>query len=182
MGNGVCGVQPTLAQSWKQHGSGGPNFPVTLPLTGPFGIECRTGPIAGNHQVIITLPGAPSSITDVKVTPGQGGTASVANSSVAGNQVTVNLTNVSDAQLLTIDLLGVTIGASAGDVIVPMGVLLGDVNATTLVDGNDVSVVQGSTRQTLDNTTFRRDVNTTGLIDGNDVALTQGNTRNGISP
>jgi hypothetical protein len=61
-----------------------------------------------------------------------------------------------------------------------MGVLLGDVDSTTQVDGNDVSSVQGKTRQTPDSSNFRMDVNCTGLIDGNDVSLTQGNTRNGL--
>jgi hypothetical protein len=58
-----------------------------------------------------------------------------------------------------------------------MGGLVGDVNATGSVDGNDVSAVQGQTRQTANSTNFRYDVNATGLIDGNDVSLTKSHTR-----
>ena len=40
--------------------------------------------------------------------------------------------------------------------------LIGDVNASGLVDGNDVSAVQSHTRQSMNNTNFRYDVNTSG--------------------
>ncbi|MDQ6912843.1 MAG: hypothetical protein M3128_08210, partial [Verrucomicrobiota bacterium] len=72
-------------------------------------------------------------------------------------------------------------GAGVTDTIsVAMSILLGDVNATRLVDGNDVSAVQGQTRQTLDENNFRMDVNLTGLIDGSDVTLTQNHTRSSL--
>jgi hypothetical protein len=61
-----------------------------------------------------------------------------------------------------------------------MGLLIGDVNASKLVDGNDVSAVQSHTRQSVNNTNFRYDVNASGLIDGNDVSLTQGQTRTSL--
>jgi len=67
-----------------------------------------------------------------------------------------------------------------GDVSIPMAVLLGDVNLTRSVDGNDVSAVQGHTRQTVDSSNFRFDVNATGGIDGNDVSLTQSATRTSL--
>jgi hypothetical protein len=43
-----------------------------------------------------------------------------------------------------------------------MSVLVGDVNGTGGVDGNDVSAVQSHTREAVNATTFRFDVNTTG--------------------
>ena len=58
-----------------------------------------------------------------------------------------------------------------------MDVLAGDVNATGVVDGNDVSGVQGQTRNTIDTTNFKFDVDLSGLIDGNDVSFTQSQTR-----
>jgi hypothetical protein len=61
-----------------------------------------------------------------------------------------------------------------------MDVLLGDVNSTGLVDGNDVSAVQAKTRQAATSSNFRLDVNTSGLIDGNDVSLVQSKTRTSL--
>ncbi|MDQ6707293.1 MAG: hypothetical protein M3Z85_15115, partial [Acidobacteriota bacterium] len=63
---------------------------------------------------------------------------------------------------------------------VQLALLVGDVNGTGLVDGNDVSAVQAQTRQSLPTANFRLDVNCTGLIDGNDVSMTQGQTRNSL--
>ncbi len=97
-------------------------------------------------------------------------------------QVTVNLTNVSNAQTLAVNLLGVSDSMGhSGNVAIPMSVLIGYVNFTGLVDGNDVSAVQSHTRQPVDNTNFQYDVNTSGgLIDGNDVSLTQAHTRTSL--
>jgi hypothetical protein len=62
-----------------------------------------------------------------------------------------------------------------------MGALLGDVNATGGVDGNDVAAVQSHTRQLVNSDAQARfDVNATGAIDGNDVAITQGQTRTSL--
>ncbi len=122
-------------------------------------------------------------VQNVTVTPGAGGTASLAapnGFSVSSSQVTVNLTNVSNAQTLTINLLGVSNGVRSGNVSVPMSVLLADVNSNGVVDGNDVAAVQSNTRQPVNNITFRHDVNTTGNIDGNDVSITQGQTRTSL--
>jgi hypothetical protein len=98
------------------------------------------------------------------------------------NQYTVNLTNVSDAQYITVTLNSVVDSTgNAADVVGPqMGVLVGDVNANGLVDGNDVSAVQSQTRQPVSNMNFRDDVNANGLIDGNDVSVAQGRTRTSL--
>ena len=61
-----------------------------------------------------------------------------------------------------------------------MGLLIGDVDATGRVDGNDVSGVQSRTRQTTDGTNYRYDVDFSGRIDGNDVSETQGHTRTAL--
>jgi hypothetical protein len=61
-----------------------------------------------------------------------------------------------------------------------MGVLIGDVNATGGVDGNDVAAVQSHTRQPVTSANFRFDVNASGGIDGNDVSLTQSHTRTAL--
>ncbi len=180
VGNLACpavALVPVSAVSRKTHLGAG-DFDVDLPLLGNPGIECRTGGPSKNFKVVFTFPVPITSGGSASVTPGNGGTATVVGSpSVNNTQVTVDLTNVSDNQVLTVNLVGVAGGGKTGNVSVQMEVLLGDVNATGLVDGNDVSTVQGKTRQSADLTNFRSDVNLTGLIDGNDVSITQGQTR-----
>jgi hypothetical protein len=181
VGNTTCStgtIVPVGAVSRKTHGSAG-DFDVDLPLTGKPGIEDRTGGASGNHTVIITFA-VPVTVGSASVTPGAGGTGSVNGMSVNNSQVTVNLTNVSNAQTLSVNLIGVAGGGNSGNVSIPMSVLLADVNSTGLVDGNDVSAVQSNTRQPVNNMTFRYDVNSTGNIDGNDVSITQGQTRTSL--
>jgi phospholipase C len=85
-----------------------------------------------------------------------------------------------NAQTIQVPLVAVNDGTATSDVSIPMSILIGDVNASGLVDGNDVSAVQADTRQTANSTNFRLDVNTSGLIDGNDVSLAQSNTRTSL--
>jgi hypothetical protein len=184
VGNVTCPagvIVPVSAVSRKTHGSAG-TFDIGLPLIGNPGIECRTGSIGGNHQVIITFS-VPVTVSNVTVTPGAGAMANIDPTngfSVNNTQVTVNLTNVTNAQTLTINLIGVAGGGRSGNVAIPVSVLLADVNGSGSVDGNDVSAVQSHTRQAVNNTTFQYDVNATGLIDGNDVSITQGQTRTSL--
>jgi hypothetical protein len=110
------------------------------------------------------------------VTPGVGKTASIAPTkgfSVKNTQVTVNLTNVGNVQTLAINLIGVAGGARRGNVSIPMGVLLGDVNASGRVDGTDLSLVgqQNFRPLTQNPPTFREDIDASGRIDGTDASI-----------
>jgi hypothetical protein len=175
-------IAPVSAVSRKTHGNAG-TFDIDLPLVGPPGIECRKGTNPPNQTIVITFSVPVTQLTNVTVTPGSGGTASVAATngfSFNNTQVIVNLTNVSNAQTLTINLIGVTAGANSGNVAIPMSVLWGDVDATSVVDGNDVAGVQADSRQTANIQNARFDVDTTGVIDGNDVAITQQQNRTAL--
>jgi hypothetical protein len=169
VGNTGC-IVPASAVSRKTHGGAGP-FDVSLPLTGTPGVECRTGGATGGHQVVVTFPTSVA-VTGASVTPGAGGTASVAGTTVAGNTVVVNLTNVSNAQTLTVNLLGVTDGPGSGtvNVAVPMSVLLGDTNATGVVNSTDVSQTKIQSGTAATNANFRQDVTINGLINSSDVS------------
>ncbi len=173
VGNNFC-TTPLRAVSRKTHG--GTDFDIELPLTGSPGIECRTGPVAGQHLIVLTFP-VPVNVTTATATCGGQPATATAN----GSQVSITCTGIANQQTIAINLNGVSDGTGTANVSVPMGVLLGDVDANRQVDGNDVSIVQGHTRETPDATNFRADVNTTGLIDGNDVAITQGQTRTSLS-
>jgi hypothetical protein len=161
------------------HGSAG-TFDIDLPLTGTRGVECRSGGANGDYTMVFTFVNNLLLVGRTSVTSGTG---SVSSSTIGPNpdQYTVNLTGVTNAQYITVTLLGVTDAAgNAGTVSGTMGVLVGDVNTTGSVDGNDVSAVQWQTRHPVDSTNFRDDVNATGSIDGNDVSLTQSKTRTSL--
>jgi trimeric autotransporter adhesin len=167
--------------SRKTHGSAG-TFDVDLPITGNPGIECRSGAVSGNHQVVFTFA-APVTVTDATVTPGPGGTASL--SLVPGfdhSQVIVSLTSVSNAQTLTINLLGVSDGSNKGNVHGPMSVLLGDVNASGVVNTGDTNLCKAQALQPVTNSNFRNDINASGVINTGDVNIIKQNALSQLPP
>jgi len=182
----VISVDSTFnkAVSHKVHAFAGP-FDIDLPLTGVAGNECRSGGTTNDYTIIYRFDRTLFSVGSVTVSHGVGGGTGSVSSQTFGpnaNQYTVNLTNVSNAQHLSVTLNNVTdtAGAVLNNSVARMDVLVGDVNATGGVDGNDVSEVQSRTRQTVTTANFRDDVNATGSIDGNDVSTTQSHTRTSL--
>jgi hypothetical protein len=170
----------TSVVSRKVHGSAG-TFDIDLPLTGARGVECRGSGSTNDYTLVFTFANNLITVGSASAS-GCGGSVSSSGKGPNSNQYTVNLTGVSNACYITVTLTDVldSAGNFSPAVSASMGVLLGDVNATGRVDGNDVSAVQSHTRQSVDGTNFRYDVNTTGRIDGNDVSVTQGQTRTGL--
>ena len=150
--------------SRKMHGAA--VFDIALPLTGAAGIECRTGGVNSNHQVIVTFPSVVS-LTSASVTTGTGSVSSV---TVSGGQVTVNLTGVSNAQTIVITLFGVSDGTNTSNVSVPMGVLLGDTSGNGSVNATDVSLTKSKSGQAVDASNFRTDVTVSNSINSSDVS------------
>ena len=115
------------------HGGAG-TFDINLSLTGPRGIESRSsGSLgAGNYTLVFTFADNLTSVTSATVAahnPARG-TGNVLNSSLGPNpnQCTVNLTNVSNGQYITVNLNGVADTAGRnGNVNGPqIGVLIGE--------------------------------------------------------
>ena len=162
-------VSPTTV-SRKPHGSAG-TFDIPLPLAGNFGVECRSGGPSGNYQIVTTFA-APVTITSAAVTPGSGGTASVSGTPlVSGNQVTVNLTNVSHAQKIILNLIGVNDGANTDNVSIPIGVLVGDTTGNQTVNSTDISEVKFQAGMSVAASTFRKDVTASGSINSTDLSM-----------
>jgi hypothetical protein len=156
---------PTSVVSRKNH-TGVGNFDVVLPLVGTPGIECRTGGATGDHKVIVNFT-VPVSVTSVAVTSGVG---SVSGTTIAGGQVTVNLTGVANAQVITITLFGVSNGTNSGDVAVPMAVLLGDTTASAAVNSSDITQTKAQSGTAASASNFRTDVTINGVVNSSDVA------------
>ena len=89
------------------------------------------------------------------------------------NQVTVNLTGVTDIQHLAITLAGTQ---DANHTILDpqvahMDVLIGDVNASGIVTSGDTNLCKAQALQPVTANNFRMDVNASGAITTGDVNL-----------
>jgi len=165
----VPGIVPVVSR--KAHAG---THDIPLPLSGSPGIECRRGGGAnfGSHQVVFQFA-QPVTYTGASVTPGPGKTAEIDSVATNGNEVAVNLKNVSNAQTIMINLTGISGAGTSPNISVPMGILLGDVNSSRVVTGADVNLIRQQQSVPVTSGNFRTDINASGVITGADVNLTK---------
>ena len=157
---------PTPSQVVSRKLHGGVPFNIDLPLTGNVGIECRSGGASNDYQVVLTFAAAVT-FNSASITSGTG---SVSSSSGSGTTtVTVNLTGVTNAQRITVTLVGLSNASGTGDLGISMGVLLGDTSANGTVNSTDVSQTKLKSGQAVDATSFRTDVTLSNSINATDV-------------
>ena len=96
---------------------------------------------------------------------------------ISGNTVTIPLTNVANGQTINVTLFGVN---GSGNVMVPMGVLVGDANGNGAVNAGDIAFANGHLGQPVDATNFRADVNVNGVINATDVSGIKSNLGTGL--
>ena len=171
------------AVSRKSHGAAG-SFDVDLPLSGPPGIECRSGGATHDYTIVVTFAnsvavnGNPQAqVISGTATIGSGGVSNGGAVTVNGNSVTVPLTNVANAQTINIRLNAVNRSA---DTIIPVSFLIGDTNANAAVNSADAAQTKARVGQTLDTTSFRSDVNANGSINASDVSVVKSNIGSGL--
>ena len=166
------------AVSRKTHGTAGA-WDVSLPISGvPLGIESRrgSGTNQDTHQLLVafsqpvTLHAAPS------VTSGSG---SVGPHTVEGNQVTIDLVNVANAQRLELTFMSVSDGVTSNNVPIPMCVLLGDASGDGNVNAGDALQTRSRAGQDINQITFRSDVTVDGTINSGDAVVVK--NRSGTS-
>jgi hypothetical protein len=178
-GNGTLAI-PTSVASRKTHGLAPYN--IDLPLTGAAGIECRSGGVNSDYQVVFTFPTAVT-FSGATVTPEPGMLGRMVDGPISnpdGTKVTVNLTAISNAQTITITLTGVSNGGGTSDVSVRMGILIGDTNANGVVNASDVSQTQSESGHALTTSNCRTDVATNGSINSTDVSFVQSMSGTGL--
>jgi hypothetical protein len=176
---------PTAAASRKTH-TGVGTFDVPLPLTGGVGIESRRGSNGTNdHTIVLTfgtsvsVGGSPQAqVISGSGTVGSNGASNGGSVTVSGSTISIPLTNVANAQTISVRVNGVNTGSGAGDVVIPMGVLLGDTNGDRAVNSGDALQTRSRSGQTADGTNFRSDVNTDGAIGAGDTILVRGQAGN----
>jgi len=163
---------PTPMQVVSRKLHNGVPFDINLPLMGSPGIECRSGGATNDYQVLFYFAGLVS-IKSAAITAGTG-TVSSTSGGIGGTpspSCIVNLTGVTNAQRITVTLLGVSNGVNTGDISVQMGVLVGDTNGNGTVNSSDVSQTKLQSGQAVTNSNFREDVNANGTINSSDVSL-----------
>lgn len=189
---GPVPLQLLAVASRKVHGGAGA-FDVPLPRggaapRGKVGVEPRRAGAGDTHTLVFTFSN-PLTAGGARVTSGNG---SVANTGVAGRELTVDLANVADAQTLVVTLQGVSDGTTTAfpPVAVPVAFLLGDVTGgggsggNRVVDAADVNQVraEAATGGAVNAANFRADLNASGVINAGDVVLTRANLGHSLAP
>jgi hypothetical protein len=187
------GVPPVGGAVSRKSHSGVGTFDIPLPLTGTAGIECRTGPTSGAHNVIVAFENNLTSVTSRSATARTSSgtstlptpTGSIINDSQGRPRLySVNLTVVPNASHVTLTLHGVTDAAgNTGDITVPMDVLLGDANASGRTDNGDAIVVRNRSGSIpTDTASARADINCSGRIDNGDAIVIRNNSGQALPP
>ena len=167
--NGVPPAPVSLvsAVSRKTHGAAG-EFDIALPLINEPGVECRSS--SGAHTLVVTFNNSVVS-GNASVTTGTG---SVSGSpSFTANTMTVNLSSVADVQRITVTLSGVTdsFGQVLPDTPVSVNMLIGDINASKVVNASDIGAVKAQSGLAVTPANFRADVAVSGAINSSDIGL-----------
>lgn len=160
------GLKLVAAASRKGH------FDIDLPLSGAFGIECRSGDPDSHFKINLTFNNPLASVDSVTTSCG-----AVVSSRIDpddAHQLGISLTGVTcNAQFVTITVTGAhddegnTLPSSG----VTLGLLLGDINGDALVDNQDSHETKLDGGQTTDSTNFREDINNSGRIDAVDFSI-----------
>jgi hypothetical protein len=97
------------------------------------------------------------------------------------NTVTINLSNVANAQTIKTVLLDVDDGTSTTTFVIPLSVLVGDINGNGVVNGTDVKAAK-HTSQAVDASNFRADVIANGVLNSSDVSTVKFNSGTALPP
>ena len=170
--------------SRKTHGAAG-TFDIDLPvITGPRGVECRTGGVNGEFQMVFTFVNPLTSVASAGVVGGTGSVVGGAGTIGAdAHQYIVNLTGVINAQYITVKLTNVHDNAAhVGDVSQQMGILIGDTSANGSVNSSDVSQTKTQSGTIATAANFRTDVTINGVVNSSDVSTVKQKSGTALAP
>jgi hypothetical protein len=115
-------------------------------------------------------------LTSVGAASVSSGIGSVSSSAIQNqDEYVVNLTGVTNAQVVTVILTDVTdVSGNVSDIVSSsMRVLLADVTANGSVSNTDVASVKAQAAAPVTTSNFRNDVSANGIISNTDVSLTK---------
>jgi len=177
--SGPAAVNITGAGSRKNHAGPG-NLDTNLPLSGPtIGVESRSGGATGDFTMVFKFSTPIASVGSAMLIDGFG---SVVDFTISGNEVSVNLTGVTNAQRVTVALIDVADNASgkSHEFVATMGILLGDVNGDGIVNSADIALAKSRSGQAVGAGNFPTDINEDGLINSVDIAQTKARSGTGL--
>ena len=148
-----------------QHG-----FAIDLPLSGPSGVEDRSG--ISNFRIKMTFNNNIAAVDDASSTCGNVASWSINRSTVTFTLIAPRECNESIVTITAHDVMDET-GDTLSSSSVAMGLLLGDVNGDRVVDGLDRKIVRSDRGERIDITNYRSDVNNDGFISAPDVRLVE---------
>lgn len=156
------------AVSRMPHGDAG-DFDIPLPASSTPGVENRRSSMGGALHLIFSFDQDVAN-PNVSITGGSGAVQGTPTTS--GNQLDVHLTNVADAQTLSLHLdVTDNSGQQHTATDYSIGVLAGDVNGDGVVNAADATIVRNHSGQTADATNFRADVNCDGNVNAADATV-----------
>ena len=167
-------MQLVSVVSRKSHANAG-TFDVDLPVSGQAGIECRSGGATNDYTIVFTFT------HNVTVQSANVSGGSVTSFNVVGDSVTVNLTNVPNAQTITVTLGQVNDGTNTSDVEAAMSVLIGDTTGNGAVNSSDIAETQSQSGQPVTVDNAREDVTINGVINSSDISLVQAESGTALS-
>jgi hypothetical protein len=180
----VANMTPTIpaatlqsAKSRRVHGSAGTfDLPLSAVTTDPT-TEPRQGP-AQTFVFTFDKPIASATVTIAE------GTATAAPPSYDGNDVVVALSNVTNAQYVTVSLGNVASadGGTGGSGSVRVGFLGCDVNQNRVVTLADLGLVNQQLAQPVTTANYLKDVNATGTLSLADKGITNVNLTRALPP
>ena len=177
---GIYGVvlsdAPPVLQRAYSSKSQNPNFgpfDLDLPLTGPEGIESRG---LGQDTIYLVFSNSLVSVGSVTTSCGK---ASVEIESQFGSNLIVTVGGAKcDASNITITVEGVTdIRGQTTSASLTYGKLIGDVDASGVVDASDLRAIQAVAPAPVDSTNFRNDLNIDGTVDIRDQRIARAHRR-----
>ena len=165
-GSAVSGALELASAASIQRG-----FAIDLPISGPSGVEDRSGKANNKFYVAMTFNNNIASVGSASTTCG-----AVSTWSINGNTVTFTLVGVAHGCnqseiTITANNLMDDMGNTLPSASVIMGLLLGDVNGDRIVDQTDRGIVRSNRGQSTDGTNYRSDVSNDGFIGNSDIQL-----------
>ncbi|MEP7015682.1 MAG: S8 family serine peptidase [Verrucomicrobiota bacterium] len=167
--------------SRKTHGVAG-TFDIPLPFNGAAGVECRTPGPNNSHTLVFTFDRPVAATGNASITQGTASSPTVA-PGPNPNQVTVTVSNVSNAQHLVVTLSNAQDGngATFSPVSARMDVLLGDSTGNGAVNSSDVSQAKSQSGNSVTASNFRVDVTADGAINASDISLIKSKSGTGLA-
>ncbi len=165
-------VQLVSAASRKIHGDAG-TFDVDLPLTGNPGIECRSGGVNGDYEIVFQFANTLVNVGSPRVSSGTGSVVSGNIDPSDAHNFVINLTGVTNAQTVTVTLNSISdsAGGFSSSISPSMSVLIGDTTADRFVDSADIGQTKSQSGKSTTSSNFREDINKDGFIDSADIGF-----------